>query len=275
MTRCPHRDVCPFPEMRAPDQGVYHFDTPGIIGRLGRRMHQTTPWPQTQPIVNVQQPPASPGAPLNPGEAAYREMSTRADIWPQLIMALVIGCLATVLCICGWYAVTQARSRFVTIPGAILSAFCLVIFCRLNWDVIWERDDARLVTRKRDAEAQPTAIDGDITIQHKRKQGEQARSQWRYPQIKTPGAGREWLARWFWRIYRQGGVGFSQNVAQSYHIQRGECKGIQDTFVTEGWAERKPDNSVDTLPEGLDIMAEVIREIYPNTHLSPRSADEV
>lgn len=99
--------------------------------------------------------------------------------------------------------------------------------------------------------------------------------QYRYPQIPTPNAGYEMLARWFWRVVRQGGVGFSQGVAfTNYHIQRDECKAVQQVFIAEGWAvDKGGTQGVHPTDEGLDVMYAVIKEVYPTARLSPEGAE--
>ena len=114
-----------------------------------------------------------------------------------------------------------------------------------------------------------------ITVPHTNRKN-RVHVQHRYPQIPAPAAGYEALARWFWRVYRQGGVGFSQNVALSYRVQRPECKAIQDVFTAEDWAEdRGGTQGIRPNDDGLDVMHDVIAEVYPTAALSPGATQTV
>lgn len=137
----------------------------------------------------------------------------------------------------------------------------------------WGMILAGLITlfRKEPIENEQTVEQGPITVLRKNRKN-RTHTQYRYPQIPTPRAGREMLARWFWRIVREGGVGFSINAAQKYKIQRDEVAKIQRVFIKEEWAEDRG-GTQGTVPNvnGLDVMADVVTEIYPTATL-PRQA---
>jgi hypothetical protein len=102
-----------------------------------------------------------------------------------------------------------------------------------------------------------------ITIEHKHNQDGKL-AEYTYPQILTPRVGgRPMLARWFARIVARGGEGFSINVAQKYKIQRDEVKTLQKVFDSEGWTEENTGNKTIPNAEGLDVMRDVIAEVYP------------
>jgi hypothetical protein len=151
LNRCPHEAICPFREMRAPDRsGVFNFEVPGIMRRIGRRFEQSvTSWPQTQPTINIQQPPAIPSGPLNPGEEMRRTLDERADIRPQARMGLQCAGYVVVLAGCVTVGIIWRPSiPLVSIIGAgdLVAA---AVFVRLNWDILIKGDDQRLVTRRR------------------------------------------------------------------------------------------------------------------------------
>jgi len=135
--------------------------------------------------------------------------------------------------------------------------------------ITWNNMDARSSVGRKALQA------GPITMPTTKRNG--THTQYRYPQIPTPKAGREQLARWFWRIVRQGGEGFSQGVAQDpYRIQRKECKAIQDVFIVEQWAtDRGGTQGIRPNALGLDKMWEVVLEIYPTAPLPPDRAQGV
>lgn len=89
--------------------------------------------------------------------------------------------------------------------------------------------------------------------------------------LGIPGvkAGPEMEARWFWRICRKGGEGFSQRIAYDYgKITRAEVKAIQDYFtsqvpplaIDEG-------NRVVPTGEGLATMWGVVTRYFPDARL--------
>ncbi len=97
-------------------------------------------------------------------------------------------------------------------------------------------------------------------------------------EIDCPAAGEQWLARWFWRVARQNGTGFSVHVADKYHITREECGAIQQAFIqgkcasavyrTDGQLAR-----VDLNADGLQALWEFVWRHFP--HAKPREAKRV
>jgi len=103
LAQCPHRDKCPFPEMRPPStDGLFRFD----MRAKRRQFNQTSAAPTWGPQVNA----PSPAGPLSPGETAYRTLDAHHDIRPQLEMGIVCGGLVAVVGLCGYIGVTVPAS---------------------------------------------------------------------------------------------------------------------------------------------------------------------
>jgi hypothetical protein len=108
--------------------------------------------------------------------------------------------------------------------------------------------------------------------------GERTRPQTIY--IPTPDAGPYQMARWFWRIVRKDGVGFSQRVAHNYGgITTPEVKAIQSYFGERDLIKKEgTGNHVVPNEDGLDTMWGVVTRYYPDAvdpRLSPEDAHGV
>ncbi|HUW13622.1 MAG TPA: hypothetical protein VM537_28120 [Anaerolineae bacterium] len=96
--------------------------------------------------------------------------------------------------------------------------------------------------------------------------------------VDPPAAGEEVLARWFWRVARQNGVGFSINVAESgYGITREECGAIQQAFIDAGHATAhyRMDGQlarVDLNADGLQALWEYVWQHFPHARPVEREA---
>lgn len=173
MQHCKHEAYCQHKEWTANDDltRTTRNWVMGFASRLKpRRFEQSTYAP---PVVNVQQPPAQVGA-LNPGETAYRVLSGQADIKPQLGMGLVCGGFVAVLGGCVYVVIAIPNAWPLAVIGGITDLVAGAVFVRLNWDVLVQGKDTRLVARERMPETQPAtdppkwAVEGKLQVgEHK------------------------------------------------------------------------------------------------------------
>jgi hypothetical protein len=109
-------------------------------------------------------------------------------------------------------------------------------------------------------------------VQQKKREGRVHERRSRLPKVK---AGPEALARWFWRIVREGGRSFSIRAAANYRITPDEVAAVQGYFIGEGQAEKGANNWVIPTEEGLDAMWSIVRRYYPDARLPPDREDGV
>jgi hypothetical protein len=181
-----------------------------------------------------------------------------------------------VIRIWGWFPKVFAAIQtkvILQVNGGIFLVCASVLFFVLTRKVL-KLDDVYFKVRGREYEEEPEQQEPDtrpIPLSPRKKRNSPTSHSTRLPQIPTPAAGREWLARWFARIVGRDGVGFSQGVAEKYRISRQECKAIQDVFVGQDWAERKSRKgglaAVTLNDDGLDAMREVIESHYPDARV--------
>ena len=109
-----------------------------------------------------------------------------------------------------------------------------------------------------------------IPVDLTKRQGQSGGRQTQHLEIPCPAVGEEALARWFWRICREGGQGFSYRVGMSkaYGLSRPEVKAIHDYFIHVGHAEHKG-NRIVLNDDGMAVMWGIVTRYYPHAHLSP------
>lgn len=164
MAQCPHRDKCPFPEMRPPStDGLFRFD----MRAKRRQFNQTSAAPTWGPQVNA----PSPAGPLSPGETAYRTLDAHHDIRPQLEMGIVCGGLVAVVGLCGYIGVTVPASVPVVVFVGLIDTVATAVFVRLNWDVIVLGKTDRLVIRRRAVETVADTTKAPIRVKAELREG--------------------------------------------------------------------------------------------------------
>jgi hypothetical protein len=265
--------------VQCPDCGCQFRDVGGVT-------HSTTTaktrrlWQKRQSYVPYYQQVQS----LAPGEALWRPLETVPDIAVPLRYSAVGSSLVTGMLYFGFSFVRSAGAfpailanvqteTIIQAGGGFFLAGTAVLFFVLTRRVL-SLDDAHFKVKLRESIEEPEPQEPDtqpISLAPRKKRNSPTSHSTRLPQIPTPAAGREWLARWFARIVGRDGVGFSQGVAEKYRISRQECKAVQDVFVGEGWAERKSRKgglaAVTLNDDGLDAMREVVESYYPGARV--------
>jgi hypothetical protein len=144
-------------------------------------------------------------------------------------MGLVVACLGTAVVICAWYAITDARSHPVTIPASLLSTLVLAVFLRLNWDILIDGNDGRFVTRKRDAEPQPTTDPQVIRVKAELHEGRRTL----YDELDITD-----YAAWH-RFCKavHAGRNFSQTEAKRHKVPPADYDKVYRQWVRRGWVQ--------------------------------------
>ena len=250
--------------------GVTHSTTTAKSRRLGRKQQNYVPYYQ-----QVQS--------LGPGEALWRPLEAMPDIAVPLRYSAVGSSLVTGALFLAFSCARSAGAfpaminvqagTVVQGTGGFFLAGTAALFFVLTRRVL-SLDDAHFKVKLRDAieEPEPQETNTDpISLAPRQTRNSPTSHSTRLPQIPTPAAGREMLARWFYSIVRRKGIGFAQGKAAQYKISRDECKAIQDVFVGEDWAERVSRKNgtakVELNEAGLDAMREVIEAHYPSARV--------
>jgi hypothetical protein len=212
----------------------------------------------------------TPNAWIGPVRAWFRRVDavwtgTCAWVGPQFFLRLRPLFIEWMVCL-GILVIFEQLPRLLIADG-------LVPFSQYNPNDGLRTTWGMLFHRPRIEEEPVQEVEQGSLVIHDKIIKNRSRPQHRWTEISTPKAGREALARWFWRICRQDGVGFSQNVAQTYGIQRRECKKVQRVFEHRGWAvDRGGTQGYDLVGtnddplEGLHIMWDVVTEFFPDAH---------
>ena len=239
------------------------------IGRPWRRTQQyqqsTAPaFPAAQPLVPRAPVDLAPGEELTT-RTPVRAQSVESDVAVPALQAIMYGVGAALLTVplAVFVDVVPWYTPLVVFPTVAGGAVFITPRAARKLLMVVEQWTGSDLDGDGEVGEPPAPILVDLT-----RRSETGRAQAQHLAIPGVKAGEEMQARWFWRICRDGGQGFSQLVAEKYSITRAEVKAVQQYFTSQvPPLATDHGNRVEPNGEGLTTMWGVVERHFPDARL--------